>query len=98
VDLKESNPVEVDGYASANSLLDSPAFVWCFPHVLKKRSRIIADVTKSYHKWTHKFGIEVPRSWDDYVRLDKENDQTLWQDAVNKEMQSVRTAFNILNG
>jgi hypothetical protein len=72
--------------------------VWWAPHVLKKCSIIIADVTKRYHKRTHKFGIEVPKSWDDCVRLDKENDNTLWQDAAKKEMKNVRIAFKILNG
>jgi hypothetical protein len=32
------------------------------------------------------------------VRLDKENDNTLWKDAVRKEMKNVRIAFKILNG
>jgi hypothetical protein len=76
-DLKESNPVEVAEYAAAKSFLDAPGFVWWEPHVLKKRSRIIAAVTKRHHKRTHKFGIEVPKSVDDCVRLDKENDSTL---------------------
>jgi hypothetical protein len=66
--------------------------------LLKKRSRTISSVTKHYHKWTHKFGIEVPKSWDDCVRLDKKNDNTLWQDAVSKEIKNIRIAFNILNG
>jgi hypothetical protein len=38
--------------------------------VLKKRSHIIDAVTKIYHKRTHKFGIEVPKSWDDCLILD----------------------------
>jgi hypothetical protein len=83
-DLKESNPVEVAEYAAAKSLLDTPAFVWWAPHVLQKRTRIIAAVTKPYHKRTHKFVIEVPKSWDDCVRLATENDNTIWQDAVRK--------------
>jgi hypothetical protein len=98
VDLKESNPVEVAEYAATKSLLDTPAFIWWAPRVLQKRTRIIAAVTKRYHKRTHKFGIEVPKSWDDCVKLDKENDNTLWQYAVRKEMKNVRIAFNILNG
>jgi hypothetical protein len=53
--IKESNHVEVAEYADTNSLLDTPAFVWWDPHVLKKRTRIIASVTKRYHKRTHKF-------------------------------------------
>jgi hypothetical protein len=66
--------------------------------VLQKRTRIIAPVTKLYHKRTHKFVVEVPKSWDDCVKLDKENDNTLWQDAVRKEMKNVIIAFTILNG
>jgi hypothetical protein len=98
VDLKESNTVEIAEYAVANSLLDAPAFVWWDTHVLKKRSRIIAAATKRYHKRTHKFVIEVPKSWDDCVRLDKDNVNTLWQDTVRKKMKNVRIAFKILNG
>jgi hypothetical protein len=66
--------------------------------VLQKRTRIIAAVTKRYHKRTHKFRIEVPKSWDDCVKLDKENNNTLWQDAARKEMKNVIIAFKILNG
>jgi hypothetical protein len=32
------------------------------------------------------------------MKLDKENDNTLWQDAVRKEINNLRTAFKILNG
>jgi hypothetical protein len=86
-DIKESNPVEFDEYAASKSLLNTPDFVWWAPLVLKKRSRIIANVTKCYHKRTHKFGIEVPKNWDDFVRLDKKNDNTIWQDSVRKEIK-----------
>jgi hypothetical protein len=73
-------------------------FFWWAPRVLNKRTRIIAAVTKRYHKRGHKFGIEFPKSWDDCVRLDKENYNTLWHDAVRKEMKNVRITFKILNG
>jgi hypothetical protein len=61
-DLKESNHVEVAEYAATKNLYDEPAFAWWVPHVLKKRNRIIAAVTKRYHKHTHKFGIQVPKT------------------------------------
>jgi hypothetical protein len=32
------------------------------------------------------------------VKLDKENGNTIWQDAVRKEMKNVRIAFKIING
>jgi hypothetical protein len=76
-DLKESNPVEVAEYAATKSLLNTPAFIWLDPQVLQKRTRIIADVTKRYHKRTHKFGVDVPKIWYDCVKLDKENYNTL---------------------
>jgi hypothetical protein len=71
MDLKESNPVEVAEYSAMKSLIDAPDYVWWTPHFLKMHSRIIAAVKKCYHKHTHKSGIEVPKSWDDCVRLDK---------------------------
>jgi hypothetical protein len=98
VDLKESHPVEVAEYADDKNLIDAPDFVWWAPHVLKDLSRIISAVTKRYHKHTHNFGIEVPNRWDDCVRLDKENGNTLWQDEVREYMKNVRIAFKILNG
>jgi hypothetical protein len=55
-------------------------------------------VTKRYHKRTHKFGIQVPKTWDEAVKLDEGNDNTLWQDAISKEMNNVRIAFKVLNG
>jgi hypothetical protein len=66
-DLKESNPVEVAEYAATKNLHDEPAFAWWVSHVLKKRNRIIAAVTKRYHKRTHKCGIQVPKTWDEAV-------------------------------
>jgi hypothetical protein len=98
-DLKESNPVEVAECAVSKNLHHAPSFLsggWV-PYVLKKRSRIVDGVTKRCHKQTHKFGIEVTKSWDGCVRLDKENYNPIWQDAVRKETKNVRIAFQILN-
>ena len=44
----------------------------------------------------HKFGIELPCSYDDCVHLDQQNNNTLWQDAVWEEMSKVRVAFQPL--
>jgi hypothetical protein len=65
VNIKESNPVEVAKYAVYKNLHDAPDFVWWVPYVLKKSSRIIADVNKKYHKRTHNFVIQDPKSWDE---------------------------------
>ena len=64
-DLKESNPIEVAEFAVAQGLHDEPAFLWWVPYTLKRCARILAAVNKHYHKCTHKFGIEVPKTYDD---------------------------------
>ena len=94
--LKESHPLQVAEYAVAHDLVKEPAFEWWVPYVLKKRNRVIAAVNRRYHKRTHKFGIEIPKTVDEAVKLDEKNNNTLWQDAIAKEMKNVRIAFKIL--
>jgi hypothetical protein len=94
----ESNPVEVAEYTVSKNLHDSPPFVWCAPHVIKKRSCIIADVTKRFHKRTRNYGIEVPNIWDNCVRLDADNGNTLCKEVVRNEMKNIRVALKIMNG
>ena len=95
--LKESNPVEIAEYATAKGLQGEPAFAWWVPYTIKKRDRIVAAVNKRYHKRTHKFGIQVPKTVDEALQLDKVNGNTLWADAIRKEMDAVRVAFKVLD-
>jgi hypothetical protein len=55
-------------------------------------------VTKRYHKRTHKFGIQVPNTWGEALKLDEKNGNTLWQHALRKEMNNVCISFKVLNG
>ena len=96
-DLKESYPIEVAEYAVARGLEKEPAFAWWVTQILAKRNRVIASVNKRYHKRNHKFGIKVPRHCNEAVKFDEENSNTLWQDAVRKEMTNVKIAFKVLN-
>ena len=50
-----------------------------------------------YHKCTHKFGIELPKSVKDAYALDKKNGNTFWADAISKEMENVKVAFDIMH-
>ena len=47
-------------------------------------------------KKSHKYGIEVPNTIKDALRIDQENGTTFWRDAVQKEMRNVLVAFRIL--
>jgi hypothetical protein len=89
---------EIDEYAVCKNLHGAPAFVWWVHHVLKKHILIIATTTKRYHKRTRKSGIEVPNSWDDCMLLDMEYGDTMWQDALRKEMKNVSVALKVMNG
>ena len=93
--LKESFPVEVAEYSVAAGINTEPAFNWWVPHVLNKRDRIILKVNTRYHKRTHKFGFEVPKTIADALRIDKENGDDRWAKAINKEMSKVYVAFDI---
>ena len=46
---------------------------------------------------THKYGVAVPRSVTEAYALDTKNDNTLWQDALDKEMSNLQVALDILD-
>ncbi len=69
--------------------------------MLRKHDQIIFLVrrrTTRYLKRTHKFGIEIPKTVKEALALDRKNGNTLWGDAIAKEIREVHIAFNILPG
>ena len=97
-DLKASYPIETAEYSVANKISMEPAFAWWASKVLKTRNRIIGKIKTRYWLKTHMYGIEVPRTWKEAVEIDRKNGNTLWQDAVRKEMKTVRPAFEVHDG
>ena len=95
-ELKEANPVELAEYVKGNQLEDQPAFRWWVPKVLKKRDRIISAISSRYHRTTQKFGIEIPKTVERALEIDKETGTTFWRDAIEKEMKTVMVAFEFL--
>ena len=43
-----------------------------------------------------KFGVMIPSSVQEALELDKQNGNTLWADAIEKEMANNRIAFELL--
>ena len=73
-------------------------FNWWVKHVLNKRDRIIASIRKQlirYLKKSHKFGIELPKTVEQALALDAKNGNTLWADAISKEMENDRVTFKV---
>jgi hypothetical protein len=95
--LKESNPVQVAEYACAHSIHREPAFNWWVQKILRKRDRLINKVsTRRMRKGSMKFGVEVPRTVKEALELDRKNGNTFWADAIKKELESIKVAFNVL--
>jgi hypothetical protein len=89
--------VEVAEYSVAQGIDHEPAFVWWVPYTLKKRNRIVAAVSKRYHKREYKYGFRVPKTVEEAKEIDKECGNTLWMDSVEKEMAAVNVAFKFLD-
>lgn len=95
-DLKQSNPIELAEYAFANGIEEEPAFKWWAKVTLRKRDRIISKVKTKYWRTSHKFGIRVPKTVEEAIRIDKETGTDHWTKAIAKEMKNVRIAFDKL--
>ena len=97
-DIKESYPVQVAEYVVSSRISEEPAFAWWAPSVLKKHNRIIGKTKSKYWLKTHKFGIEIPKSVLQARQIDAKSGNTLWWDAICKEMKNVRPAFEVFEG
>ena len=96
-DMKEAHPVEMAEYARARGISNEPAFAWWVPYTLRKREVMLAAVNNQIRKTTHKYGIEIPRDVEHVHEIDSRNGNTMWRDALKKEMYKVGVAFEILD-
>ena len=96
-DLKESYPLEVAKYAVANLLDKEPAFNWWVDFTLKRRARLIKAVssTRYMRKW-QKYSIELPKTVERALQIDKETGTDFWAKALQLEMSKIFPAVKIL--
>ena len=59
---------------------------------MRKRNRIIRKVKSKYWKRTHKHGLRIPKTIEEAMEIDRENENTLWMDAIRMEMKNVLVA------
>ena len=97
--IKDSNPFHAAKYAADNNLLEEPAFSYWEPHVLKKADRWIRAARTRKKNNQFKYGVVVPRNIEEAYKLDRENGNNLWRDAIALEMGTLKTmeVFNILD-
>ena len=97
-DIHAEYPVQLAEYAINKKIENQPAFAWWVPFVIKKRNIIISKTKSKYWARTHKFGIRIPKSVEEAIRIDTENGNHLWWEAICKEMKNVRIAFEEYDG
>ena len=96
-DIKDSYPVELAEFAVENGISHLPAFAWWVPFTLRKRDRIVSKIKSKYWVRTHKYGIRIPKTVQEAIEIDRENNNTLWWDALMLEMKNVRPAFEVFD-
>ena len=96
--VKESNPLETAEYAMFRGIDTEPAFAWWVKHVQRLKSRAISRLHASKQsKYRIRFGIEVLDTIEEALNLGKVNENDLWQNAIDKELNNVRVAFQLLD-
>ena len=92
-DMKDSNPIELAECAVANQLDKEPAFAWWVHETLRHRSRVIGKVKKKYWRTDSKFGIKLPHSVEEALRIDEETGTDFWRKAIDKELRKAKVAW-----
>ena len=90
--------MQTDEYAVKHDVDREPDFNWWVSHVPKRRDRNISKVKlwqKRFIESNEKYVIEIPRNIAHSCKLDKQIKNTLWADAIAKEMKNVSVAFDI---
>jgi Reverse transcriptase (RNA-dependent DNA polymerase) len=95
--LKEGYPIETAEYAVANKLLSEPAFNWWADKTLHTRHRILLKVNTRYIRKEDKYGIQIPKSVNEALRIDRETGTAFWSEAIKKEMKVILPAVRLLN-
>ena len=63
---------------------------------LRERDVTLSKVKARIRKTANKYGVEVPRSVELAYKLGRKNGNTLWRDAIDKEMTNIGVAFGVL--
>jgi transposase InsO family protein len=91
--IKQHAPLQVALFAERENLLNYDAWKWAKTYV-RKHKRTIRILRAHYVKvqgrtYRFQFGIRIPVSISEALRLDSQNGNTLWRDAIDKEIDKI---------
>jgi hypothetical protein len=93
--LKEGCPLELAEYAILHDIHEEPAFVWWVKSAIWKKASIVKKLKSKYWKTTHKFGVRLPTTVEEAKRIDQENSNHLWEEAIRKEMIKAHSTYDV---
>ena len=64
--------------------------------MIKKRNKIISAVASRVRIKNMKYGMRIPTSITEAYKIDKENGNKLWRDAIKRKMENVSVLFEVL--
>ena len=88
--IAKDDPVSLANYAKNNDLLETPG--WKFLRRIARRGKKLQRMLNQTHMSSkrnavrYKFGVQVPRNTKEALKLNQENGNTLWQDAMALEI------------
>jgi len=96
-EMRKDDPLTLALYAREHDLLDVDGWKWAKSYsanpnrMVRVVKRIVNAVTRKKKKGPkYKFGVRVPKSVKEALDLDKANGNTLWAEAIQKEVSQLR--------
>ena len=91
--IARDDPVTCAIYAREKGLLDKPGWKR-FKAIAKREKKFLRMVNQAKLRSfntspKYKYGFEVPRTYDQAIRIDEKNGNTLWGDAVILELKQI---------
>ena len=91
--IKKDDPISVAEYVKEKDIVHQPHWKWALKYIKnpKRFLRLTKQIflTKKKNGPKYKFGVRVPRNIKEALALDKENKNTLWAQAIKKEMDKI---------
>ena len=83
-------------YTLTKGIGDEPAFALWVPYTLRKQDVVIPEIKSGVRKTTQKYRIEVSTSVDNEYKIDRNNKDIFWREAICKKIHYVRNSFDII--
>ena len=91
--MKAADPITVSKYVEAKGLMDKPYWKWARRYLKNKKKflRLCRQVFLARKRTgpIYKFGVQVPRNTKEALLFDKQNNNTLWKEAISKEISKI---------